>query len=245
VFRSVVLMSAPFGGPPALPFDTADDPAPESERADGDIHADLAALARPRKHYQWYYATREANRDMLHSPGGVHSFLRAYYHHKSADWPANKPHPLKGWTAEELAKLPTYYVMDLDKTMAETVSAEAPTEPEIAANRWLPDHELRVYSAEFERTGFQGGLQWYRCAIGPEFGSELALFSGRTIDVPSAFISGASDWGQYQRPGALEAMQSKACTNLSFCTFVEGAGHWVQQEQPQAVTELLLGFLGR
>jgi pimeloyl-ACP methyl ester carboxylesterase len=187
----------------------------------------------------------ERRTGMLHSPGGVHSFLRAYYHHKSADWPANKPHPLKGWTAEELAKLPTYYVMDLDKTMAETVSAEAPTEPEIAANRWLPDHELRVYSAEFERTGFQGGLQWYRCAIGPEFGSELALFSGRTIDVPSAFISGASDWGQYQRPGALEAMQSKACTNLSFCTFAEGAGHWVQQEQPQAVTELLLGFLGR
>ena len=245
VFRSVVLMSAPFAGPPALPFATADDPVSESERADGDIQADLAALARPRKHYQWYYATPEANREMLHSPGGVQSFLRAYYHHKSADWPANKPHPLKGWTAEELAKLPTYYVMDLDKTMAETVAAEAPTEPEIAANRWLPDHELRVYSAEFERTGFQGGLQWYRCAISPEFDAELALFSGRTIDVPSAFISGASDWGNYQRPGALEAMQSKACTNLRFCTFVEGAGHWVQQEQPEAVTELLLGFLGR
>ena len=70
---------------------------------------------------------------MLHSPGGVHGFLRAYYHHKSADWPANKPHPLKGWTAAELAKLPTYYVMDLDKTMAETVAAEAPTEAEISA----------------------------------------------------------------------------------------------------------------
>jgi pimeloyl-ACP methyl ester carboxylesterase len=106
VFRSVVLMSAPFGGPPALPFDTADDPASESERADGDIHADLAALARPRKHYQWYYATREANRDMLHSPGGVHSFLRAYYHHKSADWPANKPHPLKGWTSGGAGEAP-------------------------------------------------------------------------------------------------------------------------------------------
>jgi non-specific protein-tyrosine kinase len=88
--------------------------------------------------------------------------------------------------------------MDLDKTMAETVAAEAPTEPEIAATRWLPDHEVRVYSAEFERTGFQGGLQWYRCAISPEFDAELALFSGRTIDVPSAFISGASDWGNYQ-----------------------------------------------
>ena len=133
--------------------------------------------------------------------------------------------------------------MDLDKTMAETVAAEAPTEPEIAANRWLPDHELRAYSAEFERTGFQGGLQWYRCAISPEFDAELALFSGRTIDVPSSFISGASDWGNYQRPGALEAMQSKACTNLRFCTFVEGAGHWVQQEHPEAVTKLLLDFV--
>ena len=163
VFRSVVLMSAPFAGPPTLPFATADDSVSEWKRANGDIHADLAALARPRKHYQWYYATPEANREMLHSPGGVQSFLRAYYHYKSADWPRNKPHPLKGWTAAELAKLPTYYVMDLDKTMAETVAAEAPTETEIAANRWLPDHELRVYSTEFERTGFQGGLQWYRC----------------------------------------------------------------------------------
>src|SRR5215217_2039129 len=85
----------------------------------------------------------------------------------------------------------------LDKTMAETVAAEAPTESEIAANRWLPDHELRVHSTEFERTGFQGGLQWYRCAISPEFDAELALFSGQSIDVPSAFISGESDWGIY------------------------------------------------
>jgi pimeloyl-ACP methyl ester carboxylesterase len=68
--------------------------------------------------------------------------------------------------------------------------------------------------------------------------AEPALFSGRSIDVPSAFISGASDWGIYQRPGALEAMQS-ACTS----TLVEGAGHWVQQEQPEKMTELLLDFL--
>jgi hypothetical protein len=65
--------------------------------------------------------------------------------------------------------------MDLDKTMAETVAAEAPTEAKIAANGWLPDQELRVYSTEFERTGFQGGLQWYRCAISPEFDAELTV----------------------------------------------------------------------
>src|SRR3981081_1581607 len=53
VFRSVALMSAPFAGPPALPFNTADtSPARE---ADDPVHRELAALPRPRKHYQWYY----------------------------------------------------------------------------------------------------------------------------------------------------------------------------------------------
>ena len=111
------------------------------------------------------------------------------------------------------------------------------------ANTWLPEHELRVYSTEYERTGFQGGLQRYPCAISPEFNSELALDSGRTIDVPSYFISGSSDWGHYQRPGALEAMQSSACTDMRGCTLVEGAGHWVQQEQPAAVADQVLNFL--
>ena len=124
-----------------------------------------------------------------------------------------------------------------------SVAAEAPTAEETAANTWLPEHELRVYSTEYERTGFQGGLQWYRCAISPEFNSELALYSGRTIDVPSYFISGSSDWGHYQRPGALEAMQSSAFTDLRGCTLVEGAGHWVQQEQPAAVADHVLNFL--
>src|SRR3954464_1234852 len=56
VFRRVALMSAPFAGPPALPFDTAR-ASSSAWTSDSDIHADLAALARPRKHYQWYYAT--------------------------------------------------------------------------------------------------------------------------------------------------------------------------------------------
>ena len=105
VFRSVVLMSAPFAGPPSLPFDTVD--APPQPKHEDPVHRELAALPRPRKHYQWYYSTREANADMHRAPQGVHDFLRAYYHHKSADWKDNKPTPLQGWTANELAKLPT------------------------------------------------------------------------------------------------------------------------------------------
>ena len=111
VFRSVALMSAPFAGPPPLPFGTSD--APPRPKPEDPVHRELAALPRPRKHYQWYYSTREANADMHRAPQGVHDFLRGYYHHKSADWKANKPYPLQSWTASELAKLPTYYVMDL------------------------------------------------------------------------------------------------------------------------------------
>jgi pimeloyl-ACP methyl ester carboxylesterase len=243
VFRSVVLMSAPFAGPPPLPFDTAN-VAPKPKRDDS-VHRELAALPRPRKHYQWYYSTREANADMHGAPQGVHDFLRAYYHYKSADWKDNQPYPLKSWTANELAKLPTYYVMDLARNMAETVADEMPSAESIRANKWLPDRELSFYSAEYIRTGFQGGLQWYRCGTSAAFTPELETWSGRTIDVPSAFIAGKQDWGTYQRPGVYEAMQQRACTRMLGCHLIDGAGHWVQQEQPGQVTGLLLDFLKR
>ena len=241
VFRSAALMSAPFAGPPQLPFDTAGKPA--TRKPEDPVHRELAALPRPRKHYQWYYSTREANADMHRAPQGVHDFLRAYYHHKSADWKDNTPYPLQGWTAHELAKLPTYYVMDLDRNMAQTVATEMPSVDAIAANKWLPDSELAFYSAEYARTGFQGGLQWYRCGTSGAFTAELETFSGRSIDVPSCFISGRQDWGTYQRPGVFEIMQTTACTRMLGCHLVDGAGHWVQQEQPAEVGRLLLAIL--
>jgi pimeloyl-ACP methyl ester carboxylesterase len=229
IFRSVVMMSAPFGGPPAL--------SPAAPR--GDIHAAMAALPRPRKHYQWYYSTRPANEDMWHCKQGVHAFLRAYYHHKSADWPGNKPHRLAGWTAEELAKMPTYYVMDLNETMAETVMHEMPSDEA----QWLTDRELAVYAGEYEHNGFAGGLQWYRRGTTGLDTAELQLFAGKTIDVPSTFIAGRSDWGTYQRPGVFERMQDTVCTSMVGCHLIDGAGHWVQQEQPERVTELLISSL--
>jgi pimeloyl-ACP methyl ester carboxylesterase len=229
VFRSVVLMSAPFEGAPALSR-----PAPR-----GDIHAELAALLRPRKHYQWYYSTRPANDDMMHCEQSVHAFLRAYYHHKSADWPGNKPHPLAGWTAEELAKMPTYYIMDLNETMPETVAHEMP----LKEASWLTDAELSIYTGEYERTTFAGGLQWYRRGTTGLDASELQLFAGRTIDVPSMFIAGSSDWGTYQRPGVFERMQGTSCTRMMGCHLIDGAGHWVQQEQAEKVSKLLIDFL--
>jgi pimeloyl-ACP methyl ester carboxylesterase len=242
IFRRLVLMSAPFAGPPALPFavDAASRPAPAP-----DIHAALAALPRPRKHYQWYYSTRPANADMWHCPQGVHAFLRGYFHYKSADWPGNAPEPLAAWTADELARMPTYYIMDRDRNMAETVMPVMPSAEEIAACHWLPEAELRVYSEEYKRNGFQGGLNWYRSRSSGRADAELALYSGRTIDVPSLFIAGKSDWGTYQRPGNFERMQGTTCTRMRGAHLVDTAGHWVQQEQSERVAELLLEFLRR
>jgi len=245
VFPAVALMSAPFAGAPALPFDTADG-APQAQPGFfGAVpHAALAALPRPRKHYQWYYSTREADADMRHCAQGVHAFLRAYYHVKSADWKANRPFPLASWSAEEFAKMPTYYIMDRHEDMAQTVAHDMPSPDEVARCAWLTEAELGAYSEAFGRTGFQGGLNWYRCATDGRYATELQVFSGRTIDVPSVFIAGASDWGPRQKPGDLEKMQSSACTRMTGCHFVEGAGHWVQQEQPGETAQLLGAFLG-
>jgi len=243
MFRRVVMMSTPFPGTPALPFGTLD--ASRPLRAAPDIHAALAALNRPRKHYQWYYSTDAAAVDMDAPPQGMHDFLRAYYHVKSADWAGNRPHPLTGWTADELAKMPDYYVMDEGLDMAATAAAEMPSAQEVAACVWLSDAELAVYAAEYARTGFGPSLLWYRAVTSGAFQADFELFSGRAIDVPACFIAGASDWGIHQSPGALEAMKTRGCTQLLGCHILPGAGHWVQQEQADAVADLVLDFLAQ
>jgi pimeloyl-ACP methyl ester carboxylesterase len=229
VFQSVALMSAQFAGPPQLPFNTDGELTPSATPDASSVFEDLARLDPPRKHYQQYYQTREANDDMWRAPQGIHAFLRAYYHYKSADWKGNQPFKLGSFTARELAQMPTYYIMDLTKGMAETAAEQMPSEEEVAACRWLTDAQLSVYAREFARTGFQGGLQWYRCLVG-KYVTELETFSGR-------------DWGVDQLSGALERMETTACTQWRGTHLVGGAGHWVLQEQPEEVSRLLLEFI--
>jgi pimeloyl-ACP methyl ester carboxylesterase len=243
VFQSVVLMSAPFPGAPVLPKRTSESPPKGTLPLKGLPEA-LAVLSTPRQHYRWYFSTREANADMWNCPQGVHDFLRAYFHFKSGDWPGNDPRPLESWSASEMARMPTYYVMALDQNMAQTVAREMPSADEITGCAWLSDDELAVYSAEYRRTGFQGGLQGYRIGTDPRFSGELKAFSERTLDVPAMFISGAKDWGTYQSPGALERM-SEISTRHRGIHLVEGAGHWVQQEREKDVNALLAEFLAQ
>jgi len=236
VFERVVMMSAPFGGPPE---------AATANQSQAPIAREVQALQRlspARQHYQWYYALEQANGDMWHAPQGLHDFLRAYYHVKSADWTPNQPRPLKAWQADALAELPPYYVMPCPATMPEAVAPFMPTPAQVQACNWLPDAELAVYVSEYARRGFQGGLQWYRCSTDRDEYLRLSHWSGRHITVPSGYIAGAADWGIHQSPGAFDRMQS-VCTDLRFCKLLPGAGHWVQQEQAGQVNRCLLEFL--
>ena len=235
LFRSLVIMSSPFAGPPSWPL-----PPP---RTHDPINVDLAALKPPRKHYQNYFATPQANDDLWRCPQGIHAFLRAYYHCKSGDWPGNRPFELASWSAAELARMPHYYIMPLAQDMPAAVAPEIPSEAEIDACTWLTEAELSFYSSEYTRTGFQGGLQWYRMRMDGGLAHGLALFSGRTIDCPALFLSGDRDWGAYQIPGGLKRMRTTVFSAMGEPHFVAGAGHWVQQEQPEATASAVVTFL--
>ncbi|KAJ7196553.1 putative epoxide hydrolase [Mycena pura] len=204
VFRSVVMMSGPFTGPPKLAA------APTRALDLGEVAEALAALRPPRKHYRLYYSTRDANAHMMHPPDGLHAFLRRYFHVKSADWAHNAPRELARDDAAALGALPHYYVMPLGATMPEAVQGCGPSAAEIARNAWLPEAELGVYAAEFARTGFQGGLNAYRVRTSAALSADCALFDGMRVEVPALFVAGRRDWGAYQFPGAVDVARDLA-----------------------------------
>lgn len=123
----------------------------------------------------------------------------------------------------------------------------------------MDEEELIVFVSEYGRTGFQSGLNKYRCVtcdidipLGTTSGSakahkdylaDLSLFSHMHITVPSIFIAGELDWGPFQSPGALAKMKNELCTDMRDVVFIPNAGHWVQQEQPGQVVDSLDSFL--
>ena len=113
--------------------------------------------------------------------------------------------------------------------------AEIIGDPTTTSTEWLLLRELLENRDE-------ATLRRVRVTVGEMLGTgggnaaELRLFSGRRSEVPSVFISGAADWGIHQMPGALRRMREEACARMLGCHLIQGAGHWVQQEQPASVT---------
>ncbi|KAI9726917.1 MAG: hypothetical protein M1828_000265 [Chrysothrix sp. TS-e1954] len=241
VFRSCVMMSHPFKGIPDL-IREGEVKGKDDRPHDPDVHASLAQLDPPRKHYKWANSTPEAAEQWLHPPQGLHDFLRGYLHLKSADWAGNDPCSLKGWTALELARMPYYYIMPLHLSMGETVAEGMKGEDPSTTERWMSERDLNTYVAEWTRTGFQGGLNWYRSGSSKTNNAEMLAFAGKKIECPCIFISGAKDWGNFQEPGALEDYEKK-CGDFRGRVFLDGAGHWPQQETPEKVVMAIRGFL--
>lgn len=264
--RSLVLMSHPWKGVPPIPFNTSPNPhlpSPQAQETASDpyaksrdpkVHDSLANIPdRPRKHYKWYYCTRPSANEMTYPTGApLHTFLRGYFHLKSADWSGNHnppPHPLKSWTAPELAKMPHYYIMPRDSTMREAVELDMKDQPPSTfGTNWLSDDDLAVYVEEYSRTTFGPPMNWYRIQTNPEAASDSQLFVNRKLSVPMKFVAGKQDWGTYQEPGAVEAMESGRSVEAGCylgTVLVDGAGHWVNQEKWERCVEEILDVARR
>lgn len=103
---------------------------------------------------------------------------------------------------------------------------------------WLSQAELDHYAAEFARTGFTGGLNWYRNT--DRNWETTPQLAGARVTVPSFFIAGAADPVLWMNP---PQRQGEHMDDLRGVVTIEGAGHWVQQERPDEVNAALLEFL--
>jgi pimeloyl-ACP methyl ester carboxylesterase len=103
---------------------------------------------------------------------------------------------------------------------------------------WITPQEVDHYVSEFTRTGFTGGLNWYRNL--DRNWELLADPPAATIDVPAMFIGGTADPVlSFMGPDRA----AEVITGPYRQVLIDGAGHWLQQEQPEQVNELLLDFL--
>lgn len=118
-------------------------------------------------------------------------------------------------------------------------AAWAEREEESKPPAWMSEEELDVYVEAFERTGFSGGLNWYR---NMDRNWELtAPYADRKVEQPALFVAGSRDQVlSFMPPELMDGW----VTDLRDKVVIEGAGHWIQQERPDEVNRALLEFLG-
>mmetsp|Transcript_134722 Transcript_134722/g.418709 ORF Transcript_134722/g.418709 Transcript_134722/m.418709 type:complete len:368 (-) Transcript_134722:60-1163(-) len=110
---------------------------------------------------------------------------------------------------------------------------------------WISQAEFDYFVGEFARTGWNGGLNWYR-VMDVDWQATPQL-QGAKVKQPVAFIAGSADGVVMMSGGKKVADKGlrKNCEQLDFVKFIDGAGHWIQQERPQEVSAALLEFLGK
>jgi pimeloyl-ACP methyl ester carboxylesterase len=229
VFRAVVGMSVPYAARAliALPG------SPFGELRPSEVHRRIAGEGQD--FYETYFATLGAVIQEIEAD--VRGWLRDAVFSFSGDAPLPP-----GLTAADLSRLDP---VALIRGSAACVPHGARMRDRFATpngpSSWFTEADLDVFTGEFERTGFAGGLSFYRAMdAGWE---ELAPFGDRPVTVPALFMGGECDaatlWGAEAIARAKERVP-----DLRGSVVLSGCGHWIQQERPTETNRILVDFLG-
>jgi pimeloyl-ACP methyl ester carboxylesterase len=114
--------------------------------------------------------------------------------------------------------------------------------PDRPLPNWLSESDLAFFTETYKKSGFRGGLNWYRNI---DRNWELtAPWQDAMIHQPSLFIAGSTDSVITGLIGAKRVNDmERVLSNLKQKLIVEGAGHWIQQERAEEVNAALIGFL--
>jgi len=107
---------------------------------------------------------------------------------------------------------------------------------------WLTEADVEFYVREFSRTGFRGGLNWYRNV--DRSWEILAPFGGARVMVPALYVAGDRDLSvRYRGMDQLNPNLAKFVPQLRRTIMLPGCGHWTQQERAREVNAAMIGFL--
>ena len=231
VFRGVVGVSAPFGGRGQFCFPGS----PFGERRPSELEREIAGEGQ--LGYQEYLCLPEGFPE-AEFEDDTRGWLTDNFHTFSA----SAPHPSTTVDYAALSDTELHAVMRASPrcfplgTGMRGALHPAPAE----LPPWLTDEDLEAYVAEFERTGFTGALNHYRCV---DLNWELlAAFEGKPVEVPALFVIGDRDGGLNIRRTAIETFH-KHVPLLRGRRIIEDCGHWVQQEKPHELNAALIDFV--
>jgi pimeloyl-ACP methyl ester carboxylesterase len=107
---------------------------------------------------------------------------------------------------------------------------------------WLSEADVDFYVKEFTRTGFRGGLNWYRNI--DRSWELMAPFAGKQVSVPALYMAGDRDLVvAFRGMSLILAALPQSVPQLRGTIFLSGCGHWTQQERPAEVNAAILDFL--
>jgi pimeloyl-ACP methyl ester carboxylesterase len=177
----------------------------------------MRALAGENQFYQLYF--QEPGKAEAELEADTRRSVRMFLYSASGD-----PPPEKRWR----------FLFGKDETLLSTGS-EPDTLP-----AWLTEQDVEAFTAEFTRTGFRGGLNWYRNI---DRMWELTPFlNGAKLRQPTLFVAGERDGVITMYRNAFAALP-QTVPGLRQRVLLPGAGHWIQQEQPEELNRLLVDFL--